>query len=201
MGCFALAFLLMGGACYLALDWPRAGVQELAVALSTLAAAVAFVGFGTFVLARQGIGRQTSNAKQESKTAPDPIAQRLDALGLTGKEHDVALLILQRRSYNDIASACGIAPRTVQFHASNVFHKAGVPRRRDFERAMREGSLAGGGTGAARRPITPPCAFPECAVCQRKGRMPCLKEPRPSGHGRPRERPHMSPRQPKGNDW
>ena len=47
--------------------------------------------------------------------------QRLEALSLTPRETTVAQLILQQCSYQDIAERCQLAPRTVQFHASNIF--------------------------------------------------------------------------------
>ena len=62
--------------------------------------------------------------------------QRLEALGLTPRETTVAQLILQQCSYQDIAERCQLAPRTVQFHASNIFRKAGVSRRREFEQLV-----------------------------------------------------------------
>lgn len=62
--------------------------------------------------------------------------QRLEALSLTPRETTVAQLILQQCSYQDIAERCQLAPRTVQFHASNIFRKAGVSRRREFEQLV-----------------------------------------------------------------
>ena len=62
--------------------------------------------------------------------------QRLEVLGLTPRETTVAQLILQQCSYQDIAERCQLAPRTVQFHASNIFRKAGVSRRREFEQLV-----------------------------------------------------------------
>ena len=64
------------------------------------------------------------------------IRRELDALGLTPRETTIAELILQHRSYDEIAVMCRLSPRTVQFHASNIFRKAYVTRRREFERIM-----------------------------------------------------------------
>lgn len=196
MGCFAVAFLLMGGACYLALGWDASPmVQRPAVAAGTLAAAVAFAGLGVLNLARFNAGKQTRHSKSSQAEArakePDLTQKRLDALDLTDKEREVALLILQHRSYCDIAELSGITPRTVQFHASNVFHKAQVTRRRDFERLMLEkipspaepppAGVAGASNCLTSAPFaTPPCAFPECAACQREDRMACLRTEHPA---------------------
>lgn len=125
---------MMGGACCLMLDWPGSlDLRSTSLAVCTLAASLAFVGFGVLCLL------QRRNGGPSAFTAPplrDPIEYRLDALDLTDKERAVARLILQHQSYRDIAHLCRIAPRTVQFHASNVFRKADVHRRRDFEHLM-----------------------------------------------------------------
>ena len=74
--------------------------------------------------------------KDRQSAAMTRQRQRLEALGLTPRETTVAQLILQQCSYQDIAERCQLAPRTVQFHASNIFRKAYVTRRREFERIM-----------------------------------------------------------------
>lgn len=220
MGCFALAFLLMGGACYVALGWDVSRkVQHIAVAVGTLAASMVFAGLGALSLARKGSrtkGRRSQhNFGNAALRKPDPVRQRLETLDLTDKELEVALLILQHHSYNDIAQISGITPRTVQFHASNVFHKAQVARRRDFERLLLEKtkatiepsvSTAEGAASCSLAPgnATPPCNFPECAVCQRKDRMACVRpaqNPAASANPPQSARTYLSPRQPKGNGW
>lgn len=49
---------------------------------------------------------------------------------LTPKETDVLLLLVQRRSVEDICRCLDISARTAQFHISNLLHKTGVLRRR-----------------------------------------------------------------------
>lgn len=155
LGCFVLALVLMAGACCLMLDWPATlDLRATSLAVCTLAAALAFVGFGVLCL----LQKREEQTRQETLTfLRDPVEYQLDRLDLTDKERSVARLILSHHSYNDIARLCHIAPRTVQFHATNVFRKAAVSRRRDFEHLMlnppASGLVAGmataGGVGPA----------------------------------------------------
>ncbi len=87
--------------------------------------------------------------------------QRLEALGLTPRETTVAQLILQQCSYQDIAERCQLAPRTVQFHASNIFRKAGVSRRREFEQLVNGSEPL---PPAARAPATPAADVPPAPI-------------------------------------
>lgn len=63
-------------------------------------------------------------------------AKALNAFGLTKQEKRVACLVLKSKTYQQIAEECGISERTVKFHAKNVYKKAGVEGRRDFEIKM-----------------------------------------------------------------
>lgn len=63
-------------------------------------------------------------------------AKALGAFGLTKQEKRIACLVLQNRTYQQIAEECGISERTVKFHAKNVYKKADVEGRRDFEIKM-----------------------------------------------------------------
>lgn len=139
LGCFLVALLLMGCACGLALGWPPVpDASTSSIVASILAGTVALVGLGILQII------DGERAAREPLAAPscDPVESRLRALHLTAKELAVARLILQHCSYRDIARICGIAPRTVQFHASNAFRKAAATRRRDFEQLMLEGPRA-----------------------------------------------------------
>lgn len=141
LGCFVLALVLMAGACCLMLDWPTTlDLRATSLAVCTLAAALAFVGFGVLCLLQK---REEQTRQDALKFLRDPVEYQLDRLDLTDKERSVARLILSHHSYNDIARLCHIAPRTVQFHATNVFRKAAVGRRRDFEHLMLNPPVSG----------------------------------------------------------
>ena len=90
--------------------------------------------------------------------------QRLEALSLTPRETTVAQLILQQCSYQDIAERCQLAPRTVQFHASNIFRKAGVSRRREFEQLVNGSEPLPPAARAPAPPATPAADVPPAPI-------------------------------------
>lgn len=103
--------------------------------------------------------------KDRQSAAMTRQRQRLEALGLTPRETTVAQLILQQCSYQDIAERCQLAPRTVQFHASNIFRKAYVSRRREFEQLVNgseplppaaRATAPAASAASATQPTTPP---------------------------------------------
>lgn len=55
-----------------------------------------------------------------------------DELGLSEREHIVAQLIAEGRTYNAIAEHMDISLSTVKFHASNIYQKAGVSTKAEF---------------------------------------------------------------------
>ena len=52
--------------------------------------------------------------------------------GLTGREIEIAMEILDRRSYKTIGEEYFIAEKTVSKHASNIFKKTGVKNKTEF---------------------------------------------------------------------
>lgn len=131
---FAAACALGGGACSIALGNPAPDdLPRMAALLGALAWAAGLIGTGLLLVLRQ---RDLRKDEARLTSRAERIRCELDALGLTPRETTIAELILQHRSYDDIAERCHLSPRTVQFHASNIFRKAYVTRRREFERLM-----------------------------------------------------------------
>ena len=99
------------------------------------------------LLARRGRALRLAESRREAEA--ERLRRRLDAFGLTPREVTVAQLILEHRCYQNIADQLGLSPRTVQFHASNIFRKASVERRRAFEHLLltAEGESAAPSTG------------------------------------------------------
>jgi len=60
------------------------------------------------------------------------INNMFDAYHLTARELDVAKMILQGKSYNEIAELTGLVPKTVSKHASNIFKKTKNSKKAEF---------------------------------------------------------------------
>lgn len=58
-------------------------------------------------------------------------------LKLTNRQREVALLITDGYTYDEIGGILGISPSTVKAHASAVKRKLGVTRKREIGRALR----------------------------------------------------------------
>lgn len=72
-----------------------------------------------------------------STNEPDTLTPSdLEACGLTAQELRVAKLILQGKTYKDIAEFMGITDRTIKFHAKNIFQKTGVISKAEFMSKM-----------------------------------------------------------------
>jgi DNA-binding NarL/FixJ family response regulator len=72
-------------------------------------------------------------------------------VSLTARERAVVRLVMDGRSNDEIAVALGISPKTVEFHLSRLYQRAGVETRLELAmRADREGWLDTASTGAGR---------------------------------------------------
>ena len=61
---------------------------------------------------------------------------------LTRREHDVVRLVVEGRSNDEIGTALGIGPKTVETHLGRLFERVGVASRTELAtRALREGWL------------------------------------------------------------
>lgn len=66
-------------------------------------------------------------------TSPPAIPEEL---GLTQREKEIALLVLQRHTYDEIAEELTISKYTVKRHVHNIYEKAGVSRRDELIRKL-----------------------------------------------------------------
>ncbi|MFR7493181.1 MAG: helix-turn-helix transcriptional regulator [Adlercreutzia sp.] len=131
---FGLALVLIGAAVSFAAGAPApANLDQSTLVFGSLAAACALAALGMMLALRE---RSLRTQQMRRVTRAEQIQGELDSLGLTPKEMPIAKLILQHQSYATIAAERHLAVRTVQFHATNIFRKAYVSNRRDFERVI-----------------------------------------------------------------
>lgn len=146
---------------------------------ASLAAACALTGLGMLLAPRE---RNLRERHLRRATRAEQIQQELDELSLTPKEMPVARLILQHKSYPEIAADRHLSVRTVQFHATNIFRKAYVSNRRDFERVILTDQLTRcpGQEGSCRRGMAasaPDTAAPDVAPGPQAAASPHSDEP------------------------
>jgi DNA-binding CsgD family transcriptional regulator len=60
------------------------------------------------------------------------VPPRLRALGVTGREYEVLLLLAQRLTNPEVAERLYLSPRTVETHVSNLLAKTGAASRSDL---------------------------------------------------------------------
>lgn len=131
---FGLSLMLAGAAGCIAAGAPVPANFGLSTTIAaSLSAASALAGLGMLLALRE---RSLRERQMRRATRAEQIQQELDELSLTPKEMPVARLILQHKSYPEIAADRHLSVRTVQFHATNIFRKAYVSNRRDFERVI-----------------------------------------------------------------
>ena len=150
---FGLALVLIGAAVSFAAGAPApANLDQSTLVFGSLAAACALAALGMMLALRE---RSLRTQQMRRVTRAEQIQGELDSLGLTPKEMPIAKLILQHQSYATIAAERHLAVRTVQFHATNIFRKAYVSNRRDFERVIladeRNDDRSDGGRRSGRR--------------------------------------------------
>ena len=68
----------------------------------------------------------------ESHSSQAAATERLYGLGLTARQEQVAALLLQGRSYKEIARICDVAPATAKEHMAAVYRKLWVRSRAEF---------------------------------------------------------------------
>lgn len=70
--------------------------------------------------------------EQINKSEKEDIKTKFKQYNLTSKELDVALLILQGKSYKEIADHMFLVPKTISKHASNIFKKTNCSKKTEF---------------------------------------------------------------------
>jgi DNA-binding CsgD family transcriptional regulator len=119
---------------------------------------------GTWVVIRAaalttGSGAAAGHAVTLGAAAADDLAPLLmRAWGLTPREREVARLVIDGLSTQDIATALFISAHTVRDHLKTMFGKMGVSRRPDLAAV-----LAGRAPASARAALLPPAAVTSVA--------------------------------------
>ena len=80
---------------------------------------------------------RAQNEADQTAFAPDAPAIP-ESLGLTPRETEIAERILQRQTYREIAEELTISEHTVKRHVHNIYEKAGVSRRDELIRKLKE---------------------------------------------------------------
>jgi DNA-binding CsgD family transcriptional regulator len=98
------------------------------------------------MLARLGAEQElerTRNQFRELDARPPARASTPGAVGLTGRELEIARAIARHKSNKAIGAELKISVRTVTTHVSNIFRKLEVGSRREVAEAIRAAELAG----------------------------------------------------------
>jgi DNA-binding CsgD family transcriptional regulator len=101
-------------------------------------AAAAFDAFGA-VRSRDQANRELRRlgARVHRRTAPGTAGEGLAAL--SGRELEVALRVVDRRTNPEIAADLFLSLKTVETHLRNIFRKLGVPSRVEVARIAEKG--------------------------------------------------------------
>ncbi len=95
-----------------------------------------------------GAGRHRDAAEQELRRAgrrvhrrsSRPAAGGAGLQSLTGREHQIAALIVDRKTNTQIAAELFLSRKTVETHLRNIFHKVGVTSRVELARLIEQRS-------------------------------------------------------------
>lgn len=78
-------------------------------------------------------GRPSTPSIEEARNALKAHRERLmEPYGLTEREREVALLILDGYTMKGVAESLFITERTVKFHSKNAYDKLGVSSKREL---------------------------------------------------------------------
>jgi DNA-binding NarL/FixJ family response regulator len=116
----------------LLLEWLQFRFLVRTHAVETYVALVAAVFLGLGVWAGAKLFRRAPGVP----FAPNTSAQ--EALGVSGRELEVLVLLAAGRSNKEIARRLALSPNTVKTHVTKLFAKLGVRRRTEAIRRARE---------------------------------------------------------------
>lgn len=115
--------------------WPD--TESTSMQLLALSCRPILYGFLIWVIlqdAEDFSGKNETKPEQEKPEMND--RERLQALGLTQREVEIALLVIKNQSNAEIAEALFISETTVKKHLSNIFAKLGVSRRNEIKELL-----------------------------------------------------------------
>ncbi|MGO9307470.1 MAG: response regulator transcription factor [Spirochaetia bacterium] len=71
-------------------------------------------------------------ASVSEKSGLKSVRMEVSSFGLTQREQEIALLLLERLTMPEIADRLFISPRTVEKHAENIYAKLGIRRKQEL---------------------------------------------------------------------
>lgn len=92
--------------------------------------------FVIFVLLSPIFSREMFQSKEKDAQASQLSLMR--ERGLTAREQEIALMLLEGRLLKDCAATLGISYGTVKFHATNIYRKLGIGGRSELLTAFKE---------------------------------------------------------------
>lgn len=108
--------------------------SEIALACRPL-----FYGFCIWVIFGEGSDGEREEEEREEEPTLEDYRERLQELGLTRRETEVSLLVIQGLSNGEIAQELFISETTVKKHLSNVFAKLEIGSRDELRKRCRDG--------------------------------------------------------------
>ncbi len=121
-------------------DAPRAATRAVRTATASYR-----VRAGVVVSDGDGRGSSVLVSLRRNDPAPASAEELRARFGLTGREAEVAVLLLQRRSNAEIAEALELSEHTARHHTERVLHKLGVNSRTALGDVLADGGAAGRG--------------------------------------------------------
>lgn len=126
--CFVLLFVTLSGA---------VGQEHLYMGIA-LAFRPLFYGFCIWMIFAGEYGEGGKTEEDQERVTQEKGREILQEMGLTRRETEVSLLVLQGLTNREIAQELYISETTVKKHISNVFAKLEIGAREDLRRKVKE---------------------------------------------------------------